>query len=1222
MSTKLRNLLNVIFIVGLFPLQTFAQTIEITTEAQLRAMADNLTADYKLVNDITLTSSWIPIGDEQNRFTGTFDGNGKTISGLHFSDTSRNGAGFIGVADGAFIENLSVVNAFVYGGQDVAGIVGRAYAPTTIQKCYTSGSFIGYDHVGGIAGGTKSSGSDGDINIITDCYSTAIIKSTGWQSGGIIGTTINAEISNTYFAGGVSCSSGRTAGIAALADGGTTKIQNSVSIASYLKGDETNRVLGSANGNTATLLNNYSWEGTQVYVKGELYTNGESNSSGVDGEHTDLSTLKSANFYNTTLGWSSSVWTTEDGKYPIFNTQTYPIDGDGIYFDAFPERALPGTTHNTNVVSALGRTVSCASSNPSVATISSDGLVSFLANGTTTLTFTTTGDDYSSGATATYDLTVEGISYTISTEQDLRNIKYDLNGEFTLANNITLTQDWIPLGTFKGKLNGNGKIIYGLRVDNSSVAQRGLFSNTEGAEITKLGIEDAYLVGNEDIGAIVGNMKGGLLDQCYVANSYISGRDHVGSLVGAMRGYDVVVVEADPDNGVAEVKETRYATVSNSYSGAQVYSREYQAGGLAGIICGGTIEKCYFSGVVEAVKGRAAGVVSLIDSNDAGNIKNNLNLTVGGYCGENTYRIGDWGGRSPESSNYVVKFTNNWSKEHSYFGTNAANSAVQDGQKDDNRNGATLSDDNKALSQIFYTETLGWDFTNTWKFISGTEGKLYPVLAWQSTPLVSKIYGIPANPYLTWYQNSMDAIDLNKIIASTGQTLVYSIASGSNLADLDGMLLYVTENNLTQGGVATIEINSDASLSSVISTDKSSFEVEVILRDAFTNISTVEDFLGINQKLYGKFMLTNNIDLSGVDFEGLGSSSAPFTGVFNGNGYTVSNAVIKTGGNNIKGFFNATNGATIQKLGVANIQFNGLSTNKGDNIGGLVGSCQNTTIEECYVTGTITGNDHVGGFIGGNSDNVDVRNCYANVTISAGQQVGGFFGVTAGSVSVENSYFTGTLAATSRGWSGGFIGLIDKSGTIELSGCVSIGDISSVEVAGYHIAGNMTDNGVERGIVSSFVNNLYNIDAVLNTNGNQWVLPALVTGITESATPMLPANLKKQVTYTNIGWDFTNVWNIEENVAYPTLKNVSPAPTSVKTITFKDQKYSAYCKDNAIYVQGILEKAQIIVYNTNGQMVSISNVTSNNGIPVRSKGLYLLKITENGITSTVKVIYR
>ena len=55
----------------------------IGTEAQLRTVGDYLDAHYKLIADITVTGSdWEPIGTRTDPFTGCFDGNRHTISGL------------------------------------------------------------------------------------------------------------------------------------------------------------------------------------------------------------------------------------------------------------------------------------------------------------------------------------------------------------------------------------------------------------------------------------------------------------------------------------------------------------------------------------------------------------------------------------------------------------------------------------------------------------------------------------------------------------------------------------------------------------------------------------------------------------------------------------------------------------------------------------------------------------------------------------------------------------------------------------------------------------------------------------------------------------------------------------------------------------------------------------------------------------------------------------
>ena len=75
-------------------------------------------------------------------------------------------------------------------------------------------------------------------------------------------------------------------------------------------------------------------------------------------------------------------------------------------------------------------------------------------------------------------------------------------------------------------------MIRGLTYDNTEGNSVGVFATTTGATIKKIGIENANVIGNKDVAALVGIMTGGLIEECYVSNSYIKGGDHVGSLVG------------------------------------------------------------------------------------------------------------------------------------------------------------------------------------------------------------------------------------------------------------------------------------------------------------------------------------------------------------------------------------------------------------------------------------------------------------------------------------------------------------------------------------------------------------------------------------------------------------------------------------------------------------------------------------------------------------------
>ena len=130
---------------------------------------------------------------------------------------------------------------------------------------------------------------------------------------------------------------------------------------------------------------------------------------------------------------------------------------------------------------------------------------------------------------------------------------------------------------FTGIFDGNGHVISNVTntkwaAQKAKVKGTGLFNATKGATIKKLGVEAALITGiDQNVGAIIGQMQGGLIEECYVVNSQINGYDHVGSLVGGVNDYN-------------NDKSGTGATVRNCYGNASVYSTNYQAGGLTGTI--------------------------------------------------------------------------------------------------------------------------------------------------------------------------------------------------------------------------------------------------------------------------------------------------------------------------------------------------------------------------------------------------------------------------------------------------------------------------------------------------------------------------------------------------------------------------------------------------------------------------------------------------------------
>lgn len=154
--------------------------------------------DYYLTADIDLSTysgslSPVPIGSAQSTaFTGTFDGQGHTVSGLDYSKYTKRTAriGFFGATNGAEIRNLTVEGTVSAAGQDIGGIVGLTYGKTVIENCVNNCIVSGKNNVGGIAGRTHN-GADGTL--IIDCINNGDVVGVTKNVGGIIGGVNNTE---------------------------------------------------------------------------------------------------------------------------------------------------------------------------------------------------------------------------------------------------------------------------------------------------------------------------------------------------------------------------------------------------------------------------------------------------------------------------------------------------------------------------------------------------------------------------------------------------------------------------------------------------------------------------------------------------------------------------------------------------------------------------------------------------------------------------------------------------------------------------------------------------------------------------------------------------------------------------------------------------------------------------------------------------------------------
>lgn len=161
---------------------------------------------YKLDCDIVLNDTqnysdwgsnapenkWTPIGESQNDvcFSGTFDGDGHTVSGMYVSGEHEY-SGLFGVVKNGSIKNLNVEKSYVSGKGNCGGIIGcfisNVMLGSDIKNCSFSGSVISSaDNAGGIVGYINAVGKE-NFMVVYGCCSTGTVTAAGNNAGGIAG---------------------------------------------------------------------------------------------------------------------------------------------------------------------------------------------------------------------------------------------------------------------------------------------------------------------------------------------------------------------------------------------------------------------------------------------------------------------------------------------------------------------------------------------------------------------------------------------------------------------------------------------------------------------------------------------------------------------------------------------------------------------------------------------------------------------------------------------------------------------------------------------------------------------------------------------------------------------------------------------------------------------------------------------------------------------------
>lgn len=310
---------------------------------------------------------------------------------------------------------------------------------------------------------------------------------------------------------------------------------------------------------------------------------------------------------------------------------------------------------------------------------------------------------------------------------------------------------------------------------------------------------------------------------------------------------------------------------------------------------------------------------------------------------------------------------------------------------------------------------------------------------------------------------------------------------------------------------------------------------------AQTKIRTEEQLKAIANNLSGRYVLENDITLSGDEWTPIGTSDHPFTGKLDGQGHTIIGLTVGNGvqnqTNNNKAFFGFTNGAT-----VTNIAFTSAVVKGYEQAAIVVAQATSSTLSNIYVSGVVTGRDHVGTIAGdarGTTDNrTQITNCVSTAAaLSTEHQGGGIAGWTNNSIFSYNIAY-GAVTAPKNG-AGGITGMVDNDGNTEYK--------SNISAAPY-IKGHADHT---RGINGWCNNNCSNTNSGGNLSwaGTEYYLGGTKTDANKindgsgiHGTVTTTEDLKKVTTYTDLGFN-TNTWELTECQS-PRLKmfpNISDA---------------------------------------------------------------------------------
>jgi len=678
---------------------------------------------------------------------------------------------------------------------------------------------------------------------------------------------------------------------------------------------------------------------------------------------------------------------------------------------------------------------------------------------------------------------------------------------------------------FTGVFNGDGYTISHLTIIGKSYL--GLFGQlgewTAIGDITNLHVVDVNITGTGSyIGSLAGLDKGNIISHCF-SNGLVTGSGCVGGLVGRNLDGDIIQCGSSAvvvglewvgglvgsntgnitgsyntgavtgDDGVGGLVGDNPGNVISCYNTGTVRGDRYYIGGLVGFNHGGTILCSYAICTVQGNQDKGGGLVGLNRGQGSGGMGGSGSEAVVSDC--YSIVIG-------ESRVYglLVGFNGG---EHL---TQSVPSLI---------NNCYASSDEAVITESF--GLVGWNHTSRAEVLNCFWDAQVSGVTDSNEGGTSKTT-VEMQTASTFLEAGWDFV--NEV--ENGPNDVWKIVEG-----LDYPRLWWEKYSGGTGDPNNPYRIANAEDLMLLGESPEDYDKHFIMID---DIDLDPNLPG--RKVFDRAVIAPDVNDANWWFDGIS-----FKGIFDGNGHVISNLTIE--GEYFLGLFGKLEyyEATVSNLGLDAVYVNG----RGDSIGGLAGE-NRSTITDCYVRGSVSGRDFVGGLVGANLGGSIITCSFARCIVQADESGGGLVGLNAG---------PGMLISSRLG------SISFKVPPATISDCYSI-LVGESHVSGLLVGQNGKEGDMWR-IFYTYIDNCYascdgtgivEASGLVGTNWKEesWncFWDAEVSRVDDNKQGGVPLNtseMQMASTYLEAGWDFVDetengiddIWWIYEGKDYPRL---------------------------------------------------------------------------------------